>query len=79
MFVLAQGLREKYLNKGLTDPYLMNRVYAASPTWGSKVTFFMNEIEEFAKTEGSIAVDPIAEIKKDPYIAAISGQVANPN
>ena len=48
MFTVAKGLRENYLNKGLTDPYSMNRVYAASPSWGYKVTYFMNDLGKFA-------------------------------
>jgi len=26
----------------------MNRVYAASPSWGYKVTYFMNDLGKFA-------------------------------
>lgn len=47
IFTVSEGLRKGYLNKGLTDPYTINQVYAASPTWGSKVTYFLNDIEEF--------------------------------
>ena len=42
IYTVSKGLREGYLNKGLTDPYSINRVYAASPTWGKNVTYFMN-------------------------------------
>src|SRR3990167_11101427 len=46
IFTISQGLREGYLDKGLTDPYSMNRIYAASKTWGGKVTFFMGDINK---------------------------------
>lgn len=45
---VSEGLRKNYLDKGLTNPYSMNRIYAASPTWGSRVTYFMNDMEKFA-------------------------------
>jgi len=49
---VSEGLKTGYIDKGLTDPYSINRVYAASPTWGSKVTYFMNSLDEYAsKTE----------------------------
>jgi len=75
MFVVAKGLREDYINKGLTDPYAMNRIYAASPTWGTKVTFFMNKLEVFAQnypTENT----SIAEIIGTPQVAVLSGQLS---
>lgn len=50
IYTLSQGLREKYINRGLTDPYLMNRIYAKSPAWGWKVNYFMADLQEFAQT-----------------------------
>ncbi len=73
MFAVAKGLRENYLNKGLKDPYSINRIYAASPFWGSKVTYFMNDLEKYAQkqqTSNSLMAQAII----DPKIAAISGQ-----
>ncbi|MBI2334240.1 glucosaminidase domain-containing protein [Candidatus Daviesbacteria bacterium] len=52
IFEVARGLRENYLDKGLTDPYQMNRVYAASPHWGKKVAFFMKDLDSFIKIAG---------------------------
>lgn len=48
------GLKKNYIDKGLDDPYKMNRVYAASPTWGTKVSYFLNDLDEFAKNHPSI-------------------------
>lgn len=48
IFTISKGLRENYINKGYTEPYSMNRIYAASPFWGGKVTYFMNQIDKFA-------------------------------
>lgn len=44
---VSQGLKENYVDKGLTDPYSMNRVYAASKSWGWKVDYFMKDMEKF--------------------------------
>ncbi|MBI3486032.1 hypothetical protein HY025_03760 [Candidatus Daviesbacteria bacterium] len=49
IFIVAEGLREKYLNKGLDNPYSMNRIYAASPYWGGHVDYFLNDLNNFAK------------------------------
>lgn len=73
IFTIAKGLREGYLNKGLTDPYTMNKVYAASPFWGSKVAYFLNDLETFASGQSEWVATPIAN---NPTIAAASGQLA---
>lgn len=73
IFTIAQGLRENYLNKGLNDPYSINKVYAASPVWGRNVTYFMNDLEKFAnkfRTQTAVTVG------QTPSIAAVSGQLA---
>lgn len=57
IYTVSKGLRENYVNYGYTEPYSMNRIYAASPRWGSKVTFFMNEIQKFADKYDSVTVD----------------------
>lgn len=49
IFTVSQGLRENYINRGYTEPYAMNRIYAASPFWGGKVTFFMKDLDKFAQ------------------------------
>src|SRR3989344_4677036 len=41
IFTVSKGLRENYYNKGLTDLYSINRVYAASSHWAGKVNYFM--------------------------------------
>lgn len=75
IYTVSQGLRENYINKGLTSPYQMNRVYAASPFWGGKVTFFMNDLDKFAQNYKS---EPIVEIIAPTYkVAAFSGILAN--
>lgn len=75
MFTIAQGLRENYLNKGLTDPYSINPVYAASPSWGWKVAFFMQDMDKFAKNFESNK-QQTAQVGDAPKIAAVSGQIA---
>lgn len=49
IFVVTKGLRENYLDKGLTNPYSMNRIYATSPYWGGKVSYFMADLEKFSQ------------------------------
>lgn len=75
IFTLAKGLREGYLNKGLTDPYAMNRIYAASPFWGSKVNYFMQDLEKFASNYTEDKPET-AQVNTTTNIAAVSGQLA---
>lgn len=49
IFNVSEGLRENYADKGLKDPYQINRAYAVSPYWGSHVSYFLTDIESFAK------------------------------
>lgn len=75
IFTIAKGLRENYLNKGLTEPYSMNRVYAASPFWGGKVTYFMQDLAGFAASfEADETQTP--QVGTVPKIAAASGRLA---
>lgn len=78
MFTIARGLRENYLNKGLTDPYAINRIYASSPHWGKNVTYFMGDLEKFANKYKSDEQE-ISAILTVPSIAAVSGQLALDN
>lgn len=82
IFTIAKGLRENYLDKGLKDPYTINRAYAASPFWGGRVSFFMQELEKFAAGEKSAnkTASEAAEVKSSSLVktqtAASSGQLA---
>jgi len=72
IFTISKGLRENYINKGYTEPYSMNRIYAASPAWGSHVTYFMQDLEKFASdfpTENNVDT---SQVSTDPKIAAVS-------
>ncbi len=76
IFTVSKGLRENYVNKGYTEPIAMNRIYATSPTWGSRVVFFMNDLEKFEKeyrAENIERIDP-ARINDDTKIAAVSAR-----
>lgn len=45
---ISEGIRTKYMDKwGLTDIYSIGRTYAASPTWATRVSYFMNDLEKF--------------------------------
>lgn len=74
IFTVSKGLREDYLNKGLTDPYAMNRVYAVSPNWGYKVTYFMNDLDKFAQEYQSQIGN--VDVDSTTHTAANSAQLA---
>ncbi|MEK7534689.1 MAG: hypothetical protein AAB600_05180 [Patescibacteria group bacterium] len=45
---VSKGLRENYLDKwGAKNIHQIGKIYAASPTWASKVEYFMEKITEF--------------------------------
>lgn len=48
---ISQALREKYMDTwGATDVYSIGHIYAASPTWATHVTYFMNDIEAYRES-----------------------------
>lgn len=47
IFTVSGGLKQNYIDKGLTEPYAMNKVYAASPSWGAHVTHFLGDLNKF--------------------------------
>lgn len=76
IYTVSKGLRENYFNKGMTEPYSINRAYATSPYWGGKVTYFMNDLDKFAQKheQNQILVDiNIPQFK----VAAVSGLLAS--
>lgn len=75
IFTVSKGLREGYLDKGLNDPYSINKVYAASPHWGGRVSYFMNDLQNFA-IRFEAQDGKTAAVGSAPNIAAISGQLA---
>lgn len=76
IFTISKGIRENYIDKGLTEPYAINRIYATSPTWGSRVSYFMEDIEKFASHFEGKQTD-LPEIQSNPQIAAISATLAS--
>lgn len=48
--VVSEGLRYNYMDKGLITIEQMGKRYAASPTWSTKVRFFLDKIENFDPT-----------------------------
>lgn len=50
IFTVTEGLKYKYIDRGLTDPYSMNRKYAASPTWGVRVATIMGDMDKYSRT-----------------------------
>lgn len=46
---ISKGLRTNYYNKGAETVYDVGRIYAASPTWAQRVSFFMEKIDKFSK------------------------------
>ncbi|MFQ8643500.1 MAG: hypothetical protein ACLR92_04375 [Bacilli bacterium] len=39
------NLKENYYDKGLNTPELMNKKYAASPSWAAKINNYINQIK----------------------------------
>lgn len=76
IFTIAKGLREGYLDKGLDNPYSINRIYATSPFWGSRVTYFMQDLEKFANNFEDNSSPKAVSLEQNPNIAAVSGQLA---
>ncbi|OGE38229.1 hypothetical protein A3B45_01060 [Candidatus Daviesbacteria bacterium RIFCSPLOWO2_01_FULL_39_12] len=74
IFIISKGLKENYVNRGLTNPYAMNRIYAASPSWGGKVVYFMNDLDSFAKQYQMESSENISELRVKT--AAYSGMLA---
>lgn len=58
IFEVTRGLKENYIDQGLTTPLAMNRVYATSPHWGGKVAYFMADIEKFSQHQSKEAPSP---------------------
>lgn len=73
IFTVTKGLKENYINKGLTDPFAMNRIYAASPAWGGHVSFFLQDLEKFEK-EYRLKNPTKKQIDPSDNIAVLSGQ-----
>jgi hypothetical protein len=56
---VSEGLRNKYINTwGAQDVYSIGKLYAASPTWAQRVTYFMAKIDEFkdSKLSASLSI-----------------------
>lgn len=46
---ISQGLRERYMNQwGKNNVYEIGAVYASSPTWAVRVSYFMDNISKYA-------------------------------
>lgn len=50
---VAQGLKEKYINRGLDTVWSIGPIYAADVNWPWKVEHFMKEIESYAPNSTS--------------------------
>jgi hypothetical protein len=75
---ISSTLKRKYVDKGLKDPYQMNRIYAASPTWGTRVDYFMRQIimtEQNTKIERLYLEDtPYPQARASASILAVGYQ-----
>lgn len=74
IFTVSQGLRQNYFDKGATDPYSINKIYAASPTWGAHVSYFLADIEKFSTQyqQAHGATQPLPSLTFQ--VAGLSGQ-----
>lgn len=78
IFTVSKGLRENYLDRGYNNPYSMNKIYAASPTWGSRVDYFMKDLEKFASQFPEDKSNDLLTVLPDQKIAAVSAMLASP-
>lgn len=54
IITISKALRKKYMDTwGAQDVHEIGRFYAASPTWASKVTYFMRDIEQFEEQKNA--------------------------
>lgn len=74
IYTVSKGLKEDYISRGLLEPMAMNKRYAASPVWGTHVTFFMRDLEKFAASYESTQ-DDLTTTQLDPNVAAVSGKL----
>lgn len=82
IFTISQGLKERYVDRGYTEPYSMNRIYAASPSWGQHVSFFMNDLDKFAQNYPFDVELAQIEVKSDialPETRGLKTELANSN
>ena len=82
IFTISKGLKENYVDKGYTEPLIMNKKYAASQTWGVKVTYFMNEIEKYAQgypVDVELEQIEIANLNNLPETKNLTTLLANNN
>lgn len=76
IYTVSEGLRLHYYNRGLTNPYAISRVYAESPSWGAKVSYFIADLEKFEQeyTDNLNQTDVTTQPKVDTKVAGISAE-----
>lgn len=74
IYTVTAGLKQNYIDKGLTDPYSINRVYAASPTWGAHVSYFLADLTNYANKYSDVQPKTTIELYQ---IAGPSAQMSN--
>ncbi|HLC87434.1 MAG TPA: hypothetical protein VJG66_00065 [Patescibacteria group bacterium] len=80
IFTISKGLKEDYVDKGYTEPFAMNRKYAASKTWGRNVTFFMNDLDKYTQNyQFDIELAEIEVTKNMPETTGLKTLLANAN
>lgn len=72
IYTVSEGLRKNYYNKGLTNTYSIARVYAASPTWGAHVSYFLADMSKFEENYK----DDVAKSTAPDLSAQIAGTSA---
>lgn len=77
IYTVTGGLKKNYIDKGLTNPYTINKVYAASPTWGTHVTYFLGNLDTYAQKHPVDEVAPAESLQTK--IAGSSAQLAYNN
>lgn len=78
IFTISEGLRKNYVDRGYTEPYSMNKIYASSKSWGKNVTFFMNDLDKFANSyQFDVELAEIEVAKDMPQTIGLTTLLAN--
>lgn len=82
IYTISEGLRKDYIDQGYTEPLVMNKKYASSPTWGVRVAYFMNDLETYAKSypfDVELAEIEVAKTENLPETRGLKTMLANNN
>lgn len=66
IYTVSKGLKENYIDDGLTTVPAIGRRYASSTHWPNSVNFFLNDIEKYYQANKPAEVTEVALIEVTP-------------